>query len=64
MHPGLAWHRRIWAAIKYVFGAESRFGHWDCTSIEYAKLVELNAWLAAAQAEMEQAPRRMRNLPT
>ena len=51
------WYARVALALGYIFGAESRFGHWDCTSIEYLKLVELNEWLAAAQAEMEKDPR-------
>jgi hypothetical protein len=63
MHPGLAWYQRIWAAIKYVFGAESRFGHWDCTVMDYPKLVALNKWLAEAQAEMEKDPRYKYSLP-
>jgi hypothetical protein len=23
--------QRVVAAVKYIFGYESRFGHWDCT---------------------------------
>lgn len=33
---------RVWAAIKYVFGYECRYGHWDCFlfSIDEAKATE------------------------
>lgn len=24
------WWKRIWVAIKYIFGYKSRYGHWDC----------------------------------
>lgn len=28
------WYARIWPAIKYVFGYECRYGHWDCFLFE------------------------------
>lgn len=24
------WFHRIWVAVKYVFGYECKYGHWDC----------------------------------
>jgi hypothetical protein len=29
-HP---WYRRVWLALKYVFGYQCKYGHWDCTII-------------------------------
>lgn len=26
--------QRVWAAIKYVFGYECKYGHWDCNIIQ------------------------------
>lgn len=25
-----SWWKRVWIAIKYIFGYTSRYGHWDC----------------------------------
>lgn len=25
--------KRIWVAIKYIFGYKSKYGHWDCWSL-------------------------------
>jgi hypothetical protein len=27
--------RRVWTAIRYVFGYRSKYGNWDCISIDY-----------------------------
>lgn len=35
------WYARLWAAIKYVFGYECRYGHWDCFLFEKATAVRL-----------------------
>lgn len=24
------WYKRLWVAIKYLFGYHCRYGHWDC----------------------------------
>lgn len=37
--------KRMWVAIKYVFGYTSRFGTWDSTIFEQDDLVKLNAFL-------------------
>lgn len=28
------WWKRIWPAVKYVFGYKCRFGHWDCFELK------------------------------
>lgn len=28
---GPSFFKRLWGAIKYVFGYECKYGHWDCT---------------------------------
>jgi hypothetical protein len=38
------WYKRIWTAIKYVFGYKCKYGHFDCTLIrkeDYDRLVDL-----------------------
>lgn len=27
------WYKRVWKAVKYVFGYKSKYGHFDCTLI-------------------------------
>jgi hypothetical protein len=24
------WYRRLWVALKYLFGYKCKYGHWDC----------------------------------
>lgn len=24
------WYKRLWVAVKYVFGYKCKYGHWDC----------------------------------
>lgn len=33
--------RRLWAAIRYVFGYRSRYGHWDSIMIDVKQAKEL-----------------------
>jgi hypothetical protein len=38
------WYKRIWIAIKYIFGYQSKFGAFDCTLIKpehYSKIEDL-----------------------
>jgi len=37
--------KRIWKAIKYIFGYTSRYGHWDSTILEEEEIKLLHAWL-------------------
>lgn len=30
MRPDWRWWRRVWMAIRYVFGYSSKYGHFDC----------------------------------
>jgi len=39
-----AWYKRIWTAIKYIFGFASRYGCYDCTLIkpeDYDRFIDL-----------------------
>lgn len=29
-----AWYKRVWVAVKYIFGYRCKFGHWDCTILD------------------------------
>lgn len=37
--------RRLWPAIKYLFGYHCRDGHWDCVGINPQKAQEMIAFL-------------------
>lgn len=37
--------KRVWVAVKYVFGYTSKYGHWDCTIISKPKADKLKAFL-------------------
>jgi hypothetical protein len=37
--------RRLWTAIKYVFGHKSRYGHWDGMELSRESVQELRGWL-------------------
>lgn len=39
------WYQRLWAAIKYVFGHCSNYGHFDCIVLDIKKSRELAAEL-------------------
>jgi hypothetical protein len=44
LHNYHRWYKRLWIAIKYVFGYRCMYGHFDCTIIkpsQYKKLREL-----------------------
>jgi hypothetical protein len=44
MSPFFGVFKRIWKAIKYVFGYKCKYGHWDCTMLkseDYSKLRDL-----------------------
>lgn len=28
------WHKRIWYALKYIFGYHCKYGHWDCWNLK------------------------------
>ena len=56
------WCERLWMATKYVFGCESRFGHWDCTSLDYGKVKDLHRWLEQCVIGMEEHPSIARHL--
>jgi len=56
MSPSFGFWARIWEAIKYVCGKESRYGHWDCISLDYGKLKRVQKFLDAAIEEVEKKP--------
>lgn len=52
-------HRSFWTralvAVRYALGYESRYGHWDCTSIDLKEGRRLRDFLSAAITEKERA---------
>jgi hypothetical protein len=44
LNPYHPWYQRLWIALKYVFGHQSKFGAFDCTILhkeDYPKLRSL-----------------------
>jgi len=38
---GQTFFNRVWGAIKYIFGYECKYGHWDCTSLSKDSLTNM-----------------------
>lgn len=47
-------YKRIWIAIKYIFGYKSKYGHWDCFSADKEKILELKAFFDTATKMIEE----------
>jgi len=41
--------KRIWVAVKYVFGYKCRYGHWDCFEMRPEDIGRMQALLEAYQ---------------
>jgi hypothetical protein len=54
LHQWRPWWKRVWVALRYVLGYESRYGHWDCTTIDITEGKKLVNFLNAAITEKEQ----------
>jgi len=39
------WWKRVWIAIKYIFGYKCKYGHWDVTSMSYEQVEQLKKCL-------------------
>jgi hypothetical protein len=39
------WHRRLWYAVRYVFGYKSSFGMYDVMIVDAQNSKELGLWL-------------------
>ena len=57
MNPRFSWYERIWIAIQYIFGRMSKFGHWDCVSLDYVRLRRMREFINEAILEMEKDSR-------
>ena len=40
-----SWYRRIWPAIKYMFGYECKYGHWDEAMLNMEQVGKLHMFL-------------------
>lgn len=34
LHDYKPWYKKVWPAIKYIFGHTSKYGHWDCFEMQ------------------------------
>lgn len=54
------WYKRLWIAVKYFFGYQCRYGHWDCFSFERETAVQMRDMLNRYLEKLdryERAPR-------
>ena len=45
--------QRVVVAIKYIFGYQCKYGHWDCTSLGYNEAKDLRNFLNYKISEIE-----------
>ena len=45
LHQYRNFWKRLWTGIKYIFGYESRYGHWDCVSLTKKDAIRLRDFL-------------------
>lgn len=53
-----SWYKRIWIALKYIFGYKCRYGHWDTAAIQphdAKRFSELAVWYQTLVEEHEKA---------
>jgi len=36
-----SWYQRVWVAVKYIFGYQCRYGHWDTFSFDVESAKEM-----------------------
>jgi len=53
LHQYRSFWVRLVVAVKYLFGYQSRYGHWDCTSIDLEQGKLLRDYLTRAIEEKE-----------
>lgn len=39
------WWKRVWVALRYVFGYQCRYGHWDSASVSREEATKLRDYL-------------------
>ena len=52
------WYKRVWYALKYVFGFKCAYGHWDCWSLDQHDVKKLRGMLDDFDAECSGAEAR------
>jgi hypothetical protein len=53
LHQYRSFWERLVVAVKYLFGHQSRYGHWDCTSIDLKQGKLLRDYLTKAIQDKE-----------
>lgn len=41
LNPWQPWYKRVWMAVKYVFGYRCKYGNWDCTMLNVKQVEQL-----------------------
>lgn len=45
LSPYHTWYRRVWFAIKYIFGYQCEYGHWECNILRRNQVKQLRGIL-------------------
>lgn len=53
--------KRVWLAIKYVFGRSNKNGHFDCTILNLSQVEELSTLLKTFKKDIKKHEQRRRN---
>lgn len=61
LDPRLPWYKRLWKAVKYVFGQSSAYGHFDTTMLREEDFARLHDLLDRAQ--LRQRQERLKTVP-
>lgn len=51
------WYKRVWNAVRYVFGYKSKYGHFDSTTMSHQNLLQLRNVCDIAIDALEKAGR-------
>jgi hypothetical protein len=48
------WYKRVWKAVKYVFGYKCKYGHWDTTVLDTDTTTRLKVLLERSLVDRKQ----------
>jgi hypothetical protein len=55
-----SWYKRIWIAIKYIFGYKCKYGHWDCWELKIEDAKRLSEMLVSYQIAHNESIRKLK----
>lgn len=48
------WYQRVWKALKYIFGCECKYGHWDTWVLDHKDIDRLISMLVKHRARIKE----------